>query len=250
MPTSPKPSTPVSQTPPSTPHTGTWRHPRLDEIVRRQNSSSFDKQNVRRILYNVGGIVAIFYAARKLVEVPPLSWLDSTALKQFTRYSYYLIQFTLLYNIFTASLPLFRQADDLKDIPLTPAQRKLLGLQPVSVAAVSVSEYNTPPKYARTSSPLSRSPSNNDKNTILSSPWNESPITSGLPGSPLSLLGRFGRGSNHRSSFGSSNLSSVSMGSHDMPGTPTPSAPKVGVGVNSKWLYDRGRSSGTSRIYT
>ncbi|TQS38247.1 hypothetical protein Golomagni_01255 [Golovinomyces magnicellulatus] len=250
MPTSPKPSTPVSQISPSTPHTGTWRHPRLDEIVRRQNSSSFDKQNVRRILYNVGGIVAIFYAARKLAEVFPLSLLDSTALKQFTRYSYYLIQLTLLYNIFTASLPLFRQADDLKDIPLTPAQRKLLGLQPVSVAAVSVSEYNTPPKYARTSSPLSRSPSNNEKNTMLSSPWNDSPVTSGLPAIPLSLLGGLSRGSNQRSSFGSSTLSPVFKGSQDLPGTPTPSAPKVGVGLNNKWLYDRGRNSATSRIYT
>lgn len=66
MSTPARPSTPVAQTPTSTPQTGTWRHPKMDEIVRRQNATSFTDRNMRNILYNVGGIVTLFFIARSL----------------------------------------------------------------------------------------------------------------------------------------------------------------------------------------
>lgn len=69
MPTTPPPSTPTGQVITTTPHTGTWQHPRLDEIVRRQNNTIFDRQNVRRILYNFGGIVILYKWTRKVVEM-------------------------------------------------------------------------------------------------------------------------------------------------------------------------------------
>jgi hypothetical protein len=66
MSTPARPSTPVAQTPASTPQTGTWRHPKMDEIVRRQNAASFSDRNMRNILWNVGGIVALFFVARSI----------------------------------------------------------------------------------------------------------------------------------------------------------------------------------------
>jgi nucleoporin POM34 len=69
MSTSARPSTPVAQSSPSTPQTGTWRHPKLDEIVRRQNATTFSDRNVKKILYNVGGIIAAFFLARSLWDM-------------------------------------------------------------------------------------------------------------------------------------------------------------------------------------
>jgi nucleoporin POM34 len=61
-------------------------------------------------------------------------------------------------------------------------------------------------------------------------------------------------GSNRRHSYGSSSLGpgSSRMGGLDTPGTPTPGATKGGgIGLNSKWLYDKGRrNSGSAKLYT
>jgi nucleoporin POM34 len=66
MSTSSRPSTPVAQSSPSTPRTGTWRHPKLDEIVQRQNATNFSERNLKKIVYNVGGIIIVFFLARSL----------------------------------------------------------------------------------------------------------------------------------------------------------------------------------------
>lgn len=55
-------------------------------------------------------------------------------------------------NILVACLPLIRRKDDLSDIPLTPAQRKLLNLPPSSKPATPDTVYSTPPRYSRTPS--------------------------------------------------------------------------------------------------
>jgi hypothetical protein len=49
-----------------------------------------------------------------------------------------------------AALPLYRAIDDLSDIPLSPGQRKLLGLPPSSAPASPDTRYTTPPRYSRT----------------------------------------------------------------------------------------------------
>lgn len=41
---------------------GTWRHPRLDEITRRRNATTFSEKNARQIAYGVASIVAIWLA--------------------------------------------------------------------------------------------------------------------------------------------------------------------------------------------
>lgn len=52
----------------STPPTGTWKHPKFDEIARRQNAATFTDQNLRRLLWNAGGFVVLWYLGQTLWE--------------------------------------------------------------------------------------------------------------------------------------------------------------------------------------
>lgn len=68
------PATPV--TAPSTPAgrnrlegtpTGSWRHPKFDEITRRQYATNFDERNVKIILSN-GGLLLFSFIAPAVVS--------------------------------------------------------------------------------------------------------------------------------------------------------------------------------------
>ncbi|EDN02715.1 conserved hypothetical protein [Histoplasma mississippiense (nom. inval.)] len=126
------------------PRPGTWRHPQLKEIVRRQNASTFGDRNVKKIALNGGS----------MLNIPTYPDLVLLA-----------IRLLLLLNIVVALYPLYRPKDDLSDIPLTPSQRSLLGLDPShSAPATPGSKYVTPPRYrlssgSRTASPISPSSS-------------------------------------------------------------------------------------------
>lgn len=160
-------------------------------------------------------------------------------------------------NIAISCLPLVRPKDDLGDIPLTPHQRKLLGLPPSSTPATPNSVYSTPPRYLRTPS-VSGSVGSNKTNSPGSA--KDSPVSGGrINGSTYSqaasplfqkAVGYNGR----RSSFSSSsqmnastssfNVSTASSLFPETPGTPSPSTGKrMSVGLNNKWLYDKGRRS-------
>lgn len=58
--------TPVKATPqkapPVTDSPGTWRHPRLDEITRRRDATTFSEKNVRRIATNVVFVLGLWLA--------------------------------------------------------------------------------------------------------------------------------------------------------------------------------------------
>lgn len=56
-------STPKRQTasaPPVTESPGNWTHPRLKEITRRRNATTFTDKNVRRITYNVVALIVLW----------------------------------------------------------------------------------------------------------------------------------------------------------------------------------------------
>jgi nucleoporin POM34 len=165
--------------------------------------------------------------------------------------------------------PFFVKRDDMEDIPLTPAQRKLLGLPPSSRPATPNSEYVTPPRYRRTSTPLSGSPSRKGSPATGSpsgkrtdSPYNAGGLESLAnpsgsiysPGaSPLLQKAMMNGNGMRRSSY--SSLSPLGGSTTDLPGTPgTPSPPTgktTSVGLNNKWLYEKGRrNSGNARLYT
>lgn len=148
-------------------------------------------------------------------------------------------------------LPLFRAADDLSDIPLTATQRKLLGLAPSSRPATPNAAYSTPPRYSRTPSLAGSVASNRSYNSSplsgKGSPalgGNSSGLSYSPAGSPSKLIG--GLNNNRRSSFGSASPLGERSGSSLFPDptSPSPSAGKrTSVGLNNKWLYERGRRS-------
>lgn len=56
------PATPTAQTAqPDTP-SGAWKHPKFDEIARRQYATTFDERNVRAIVANAGLLLLSVYA--------------------------------------------------------------------------------------------------------------------------------------------------------------------------------------------
>jgi nucleoporin POM34 len=168
-----------------------------------------------------------------------------------------------------ACLPLIRRPDDISDIPLTPAQRRLLGLPPSDTPPPPGSTYVTPPRYARSrtnspaGSPLSGSPLSGKGVSAAAtgsggraSPLQGGSPASGTPGrnnSPFSpnaspLLHKTlggGLGTRRSGSFGAT-ANSVFAGDESLSGIPSPSPKngKASVGLNSRWLYEKGRGSG------
>ncbi|KAJ9148299.1 Nuclear pore complex component [Pleurostoma richardsiae] len=254
-PTAIKKPLPVSESP------GNWKHPRLNEIARRQSASVFSEANIKTILYNIGALVIIWTLHSVFSSYGPSQMLSKVS-KGYLGWGYLFLQLIPLFNISMAVLPLMRRQDDISDIPLTPAQRKLLGLPPSSAPPTPGSVYSTPPKYSRTPSisgsvgskaSYSASPLSNKGN---GSPAYGSPTSGRRPsGSPFSpantsplLQKAMAGGVNgvRRSSFGSPSPLGASTASSlfpDAPGTPSPSSPskRTSVGLNNKWLYEKGR---------
>lgn len=256
-----RPSTPSKK--PESPATpvGKWKHPRLDEIYRRQNASNFSDQNVKKILYNVAGLFMLWVVGRGLWRIFPSFFHSGKVFHPYATYFYHSLQFVFAFNIVAACWPLVRGKDDISDIPLTPAQRKLLGLSPSSAPPTPDTKYATPPRYARTSTPLSGSPASKGSysNSPLSAKGSPAGSLSGSPFSPgaspllQKAIGGVGLNGSRRHSYGSP--SPLSQGGSrvnvlETPGTPSPAAKGASVGLNNKWLYDKGRrSSGTSRLF-
>jgi nucleoporin POM34 len=272
------PATPQAQTRQApqlhTPN-GTWKHPKFDEITRRQYATTFDESNVRIVVANGALLTASFFADAvtskvKLLEYaayvhppwPTAAAADAhsapvNALIHHTPYSAWgilAIRLFFLVNIVNALLPLVRRyyPDDIADIPLTPSQRTSMGLKPSSSGstyASPASAYVTPPRYSR-STPRS-SFSNQGERPLLGS------------GSPAASLNRsasgtgyspgLGSSANRRSSYGGGSPFDTSLfresGSSTGPGTPTPATGKASVGLNNKWLYEKRRDSPRSGMF-
>lgn len=177
-----------------------------------------------------------------------------------------LLRLLFVINICQQFWPLVRRyyPDDLADIPLTPSQRKAMGLDPnVSTPQTPGSvfaspQYITPPRYQK-STPRS-SFSNQADRSMSGSPLSGSPrpniSNSPFPpssGSPLFQKALGGGSATRRLSYGGSPLSSslfAESSSSNPPGTPTPSTGRASVGLNNKWLYEKRRDSPRSNIFS
>lgn len=182
-------------------------------------------------------------------------------------------------------LPLLRKPDTCEDIPLTPHQRQLMGLPPMTRQATpqEQAQYVTPPRYARspaaangTSTPGSGSSSlfvqasgsplagYGNNNGPAGSPLSAtaSPYASASQqqqqqrGSPYALSPLGVAGEMRRVSFTSARGSPGSLNDADAAGfggegsvrrssigTPSKGQHRASVGLNSKWLYEKGRTS-------
>ncbi|KAJ6155749.1 hypothetical protein N7470_006315 [Penicillium chermesinum] len=254
------PSTPKA-TPAAAPSAGSdtpgkWRHPQLSEVVRRQNAATFGDKDLRKAVWNASalGLTRKIEKLRKLLGSTPL----------YFEFSLLLLQLFFLSNIFVAFYPLLRRKDDLADIPLTPTQRALLGLDPDTTPPLTPSSsYVTPPRYrastsrkaspaSRSSSPLNSTPSFSDRR--VSSGPTFSPLTSPLLHKAVANGGgrEPGRESGRRQSIGSTSplARSNSFGESSIgPSTPSPLSGKgkrTSLGLSNKWLYERSRRLSTS----
>lgn len=159
-----------------------------------------------------------------------------------------------------ALYPLFRPKDNLSDIPLTPTQRSLLGLDPAATPpATPGTTFVTPPRYrlstSRKASPASRSTSPMSANASFSERRSSISTSFSPVSSPLlhKAVSNGGRDSVHRQSFGStsplarSNSFAESAMSSIGPSTPSPLVGKrTSLGVKNKWLYERSRRLSSS----
>ncbi|KAL1870285.1 hypothetical protein VTK73DRAFT_2699 [Phialemonium thermophilum] len=254
---SPNPRTPTKPAPPAVDSPGNWKHPKLAEITRRQSKAIFSEENVRSIAYNLAALsllLATGYLARLMV---PASWLIP-AWRSYVSWGYFILQAIPLLNIAVALLPLIRRQDEVSDIPLTPAQRRLLGLPPSPAPPTPNSTYSTPPRYSRTPSLAGSAASvKSYSSSPLSgreSPASDRRLGGGSPYSPASPLLQkavtAGVGGPRRSSFGSPSPLGASTATSlfdDSPATPTPGGGKrSSVGLNSKWLYEKGRRTSSN----
>ncbi|KAE8152507.1 nuclear pore complex component-domain-containing protein [Aspergillus avenaceus] len=204
--TPPAPFADASRTP------GKWRHPQLNEIVRRQNAGTFGDRNLRRLLWNGAALLGTGLFGNTFKAY-------SLRLQNFSQFSTYpdlsliALQLIFLFNILVALYPLFRPKDNLSDIPLTPTQRALLGLDPSATTSLTPgSTYVTPPKYrlsgsgSRAGSPASRAASPLSASASASGHRLSSGPTFSPSTSPLfhKAVSNGGRDTGRRPSFGSS----------------------------------------------
>jgi nucleoporin POM34 len=263
------PSTPAAQSDqPYTP-SGSWKHPKFDEIARRQHATTFDERNVRAIVANASLLALSFYGSSLTQNVKLLGYAayapsstptltptnihpstPITSLVHAVPYSTYmiaLIRLVFLINIGIAFLPLVRAyyPDDIADIPLTPSQRASMGLRadiasPATPGSYASPNYVTPPRYQR-STP--RSASFSAQESPLGSPRGSPLFQKAMSGSATKRLSYSG------SSMGSSLFGESTASVGGTPGTPTPSTGKASVGLNNKWLYEKRRDSPRSGIF-
>ncbi|OJD19227.1 hypothetical protein AJ78_00840 [Emergomyces pasteurianus Ep9510] len=268
----PFPSTPRVQgneaVPASSP--GTWRHPQLKEIVRRQNASTFGDRNIKKIALNGGCLIASGFLGTSFRQCS--LWLGAILnIPTYPDLILLAIRLLLLVNIVVALYPLYRPKDDLSDIPLTPSQRSLLGLDPSNSAPTTPgTKYITPPRYrlssgSRKASPVSTSPSPlSGRSGSQSTDMSQEGISYSPSPSPLfhKAMGNGTKEVRRRQSFGSpsplgrSNLREGSI--FRVPSTPSPSGNGNVIGngnsanvvLTNKWLYEKTRSmSPTSSVY-
>lgn len=169
-----------------------------------------------------------------------------------------------IFNIAVSCYPLVMKKDNLTDIDLTPSQRALLGLDPnAAPIATPATQYITPPRYPRSSTPRNDSPgSRSGSNMASPTSQQESPsLAQQGSGSPFSApaismwqkaIGG-SRDTGRRHSYGSPSPLGFGRSGKDASvlGAPSTPSPSIGrgssVGLNNRWLYERGRISPGSR---
>ncbi|GAM83874.1 hypothetical protein ANO11243_018640 [Dothideomycetidae sp. 11243] len=247
------PSTPKAQVPIVSNQPGTWRHPQIDDIARRQNRSVFNSENFRSASKHAFFfLVALLTPAFAQTFFPRWVW---TIIGSHHPNIVLAIRIFFFCNFLYAFRPLIVAKDEIEDVPLTPSQRALLGLKPSGTPITPGSQFITPPRYSRSGTPRSIQ----SDRARSQSPYSASPLDgrtrSGSFGSTDRGVGQTGRGISGGSFSGSPLVQKALTGStgrrlsfdaasgsssSGLPSTPTPvGGGRASVGLNSKWLYER-----------
>lgn len=232
------PATPLAQTEQeATP--GKWKHPKFDEIARRQYATTFDERNVSAIVTNSVLLFGSFIAPSVISRVALLRVLSYVSLSMKLNHvanvphskpilalihrlpynadswALFIFRVIFLYNVVRAFMPLVRRyyPDDIADIPLTPSQRQAMGLKPgVQVpptpgSAYASPNYVTPPRYQKStprgsfSAPGDHSPLSGSPRASMGNSTSNSPFLPNM-GSPLYQKAVNGASATKRMSFG------------------------------------------------
>ncbi|KAJ9644430.1 hypothetical protein H2204_001782 [Knufia peltigerae] len=153
---SPLNSTSFSTPPPSP---GNFRHPRLTEILARESATSISERRVKGAAINAAVLLfsLVFSDAFCSCVTRLLSWsgIDPSQTLSTTIVLVRLVSFANIVLCLQPVMPYISKKDQITDIPLTPSQRSLLGLdpsvQPTPSPAGSSLSYITPPRYRRSS---------------------------------------------------------------------------------------------------
>jgi len=160
------------------PSPGRFRHPKISEIITRQAATKLTPQRSWNALLNLTALLATFsfnyiIRTRYVIESPILglpqlltitrsdvlllSIFDTSIASWYHPYmgtALLVLRLHFCIRIILALrpvIPYISEQDDFSDIPLTPTQRALLGLNPSTqstpVSAASDVHYITPPKY-------------------------------------------------------------------------------------------------------
>lgn len=169
-------STPPNAYKPSTPSevpTGSWEHPSLKDIRRR----TVNKELVlRHVLINIAILVFIYLLSR-LGKRGPLhfyiGWIESqgSILSAVVKYGHIGLQLLCFYNVVVGLSQLFQPPEKFDDLPITPSQRKLLGLPDSPNSAKSSP---SPPRYLKSSPQARLSPRPSPLSKSSSSPLSKS----------------------------------------------------------------------------
>jgi nucleoporin POM34 len=236
--------------------------------MRRQNANNFDKSNVRVVIISAVLLVlslyipSLYVSQRSHMTVILIDYSIPRSIhlsiRPYDFYAFLILRFLLIGNATLACTPLFRKPDACEDIPLTPAQRQRLGLPPMSRPATpqEIEQYVTPPRYSKNNTPRgSGSGPDSLRANTSGSPLSGrgtplSPFSSAqgpqrrASGSPLGTPSGSGLGRRLSYNARSSPLNISDFDTSVASGTPTKVGnPRASVGLNSKWLYEKGRAS-------
>lgn len=157
----PKKGTPIKNAPPSaTDSPGTWRHPRLNEITRRREATTFSEKNVRRILYNIAWLFGL-WTVQLLAKIyfSPQTQVPFSFHRQGSSRPLFLFPF-LFANLAAASLP---PRDSISAGPgpsssSSPSGRSSPPARPSSAPATTWPTFPSPPPSASSSASAPRLP--------------------------------------------------------------------------------------------
>ncbi|ODV88948.1 hypothetical protein CANCADRAFT_148401 [Tortispora caseinolytica NRRL Y-17796] len=137
--------------------TGRWDHPSIGATQERLRKYSFTQTTARRIFMNAIGWLLFNFLRTVVSDFGIESLLNRLKLSSYNVYLTYFsfgLQILFAWNIIDGVLKLIKPEDPMLDLPLTPTQRRLLGLTPR--ASPQGTPIPTPPKYIK--SPLQGSP--------------------------------------------------------------------------------------------